>query len=901
MVTPCEPDVLTQALQRIVGDVLDAPAEPAVVLCPHAALADVFLKALRERLPAASLPRVTTLAHWAAEQPLEGRIVPDIERLSLVFGALRERRWFEHQDHWVLAREALGLVDEMTRWGLVMPGDSEAFSEQLNQAYVARQGTLFQLEARFVHELWWVLQQDPRELSPTMAYQRQLAHLAAASHRGTCYLVAPGTLTPAEAACFQGLALQMRVVRFAQAQPGRDGDPCTPLLRAAWAEPITEKLADRASMLRALQIDSPLEGRLCLYGMRSIEEEALRCARQVVAWRAAGCKRIAVVAQDRVSARRLRAVLDRIGVAVRDESGWTFSTTAASTVVMRWLEWVRSDGYYRPFQDLLHSRYLCADWPAERRNLAVETLFSHLERGNRVSGLEALAASVSQRRDAQDAAWEAAGALIERLLDSARLFHRPAQTFSGWLVALRASLARCGMTAGMKDDAAGGQLLQILDMLERDACTASGKLTLSEWVRVLELQFETASFMEESAPDAVCMTQLSMTRLRAFDAVWVLGADADHLPFIPPPAYFGDNVRAALGLPTHQTLLEACREDLMELVSRTGDIRMSWRCQIDGERNALTPLLQRLDLLHQCTWSRSLVAPDPEPDIPPEVPSPPAVPAPSLTSTQVPQSMTASGYNRLLTCPYQYFAAAVLGLGEATGVRETMDKRDYGELVHAVLFRFHHAVPVVTVLGREAAVTRLAADTGTVFESLGVPDAELVAWRLRWEAMLGGYVDWALAREAEGWRWQSGEQSCERLLNAHGPGQILLKGKLDRCDRRGESPNAEAAILDYKLKAYSGKMVHDLRDAEDVQLAVYTLLVGVPVAQAAYLLLDEDPPRLVPSPDPEALATAVGERLAALVADMRSGVPLPAHGQPDDCGRCEFGGLCRRDHWEMGP
>ncbi|MDE2342987.1 MAG: PD-(D/E)XK nuclease family protein [Betaproteobacteria bacterium] len=900
MIPACEDDVLELALRRIVRDALDEPDAPAIVLCPHAALADAFLKTLRDRLPASSLPRVTTLANWAAEQPLVGRIVPDIERLALVFGALRERRWFEHQDHWLLAREALGLVDEMTRWGFVMPQDPDAFTVQVNDVYSRRQGGLFLLEARFVHELWWVLHQDPRELSPAMAYQQQLASLAAGVHHGTCYLVAPGVLTPAEMACLSAIESRQPLVRFGQAEPGREGDPRTPLLRASWREPVVQPLEVRAELLREGHPASPLAGRLSMVGVGSIEEEAALCAQQVQAWREAGLERLAVVAQDRVSARRLRALLERLGVPVRDESGWTFSTTAVSTVVMRWLEWVRTDGYFRPLQDLLHSPYLCADWPRARRDLAVAVLSAHLEKGNQVSGLDAMAASVRQKAGSGDPGWEAAQSLLDRLLESARLFRRSAQSFAAWLDALRHSLQLCGIAAGLVEDMAGRQLMEILDQLARDAEATTGRFTLSEWVRALELQFETASFREDAPANAVCMTQLSMTRLRSFDAAWILGADAGHLPFIPPPAYFGDAVRLALGLPTRETLLAACREDLTELLSRTGDARVSWRCHIDGERNAPAPLLQRLDLLHQRAWSSSLMTEFAQGMDAPALSSPPPRPAPALSPQQVPQRISASGYNRLLACPYQFFAASVLGLGEAASIRETVDKRDYGELVHAVLYRFHRAVPLVSALPRETALGRLMGETKAVFENLDVPDGELMAWRLRWEERLGSYVDWAVAREAEGWHWSSGEQPAERLLGAHTSGQILLKGKLDRSDRRSTEDGDELSILDYKLKSYTARMARDLRDGEDVQLAVYTLLAGDSVAQAAYLLLDDDSPRLVASPDPDGMAAAVAQRLTTLVADMRNGVPLPAHGQPEDCSRCEFGGLCRREHWEEG-
>ncbi len=898
MIVSGEEDVLEVALKHIVHGVQQDPELSAIVLVPHAALIDSFKNRLIACLPIPFI-RVTTLTHWAAEQPLTGRLVPEIERLSLVFNALRERRWFEQQDRWVLAQEALVLVDELTHWGFSMPQDPELFSNQLAQAYAARSSSLLQFEARLIHDLWRVLNQDPLELSPPMAYQQQLARLAALPLSGSCYLVAPGPLTPAESHCLIALAEHMKVVRIENPMPGREGDPCTVALRAAWDSPGQGTLAERADSLRLRMPESPFEARLRLEGLESIEREAHQGALQIQQWLSTGCRNIAIVAQDRVVSRRLRAILERQGVAIRDESGWTFSTTAASTVVMRWLDLVRSGGYYRHLQDLLHSPYLCGDWPDEAREGAIAVLEDCMLQTNWISGLDVLAQRLEHRVGDRRGGEPSARELLARLQQAGRLLRHPTGRFSEWLQYLILSLDACGMTAGLAQDAAGRELLEILNKLAQDSQQIPGKLTLSEWVRALDLQFEAASFMDMEVDSPVCMTQLSLTRLRTFDAVLVLGADGDHLPFIPLPAYFGDVVRVALGLPTRQDVLESTRRDLIELISRASSVKITWRSEINGERNSLAPLMQRLDVFHQSAWGKPLLGVCQPFSTTVVSACSPEMPAPRLQPAQVPTTLSASGHNRLLACPYQFFAAAVLGLGDESTIQETVDKRDYGQLIHQILHQFHQSIPAVSAITPDLAVERLTAMTRSVFGKRKIPDEELRAWCLRWESRIPAYVAWAAAWEQDGWRWVEGEMMRERLLGAHTTGQVLLKGKLDRMDRRGGASDEALAILDYKLKAFTSKIGKEIEQGEDVQLAVYTLLADQPVMYAAYLLLDEEVPRIVASPDPQVTAAAVSERIVNLFQALRAGAALPAHGVDQDCQRCEFGGLCRRDHWDI--
>ena len=80
-------------------------------------------------------------------------------------------------------------------------------------------------------------------------------------------------------------------------------------------------------------------------------------ARQVLAWRREGLGSIALVALDRLTARRVRALLERAQVSVRDETGWRLSTTSAAAAVMRWYDLVADDFYWRDLLDWLKSSF----------------------------------------------------------------------------------------------------------------------------------------------------------------------------------------------------------------------------------------------------------------------------------------------------------------------------------------------------------------------------------------------------------------------------------------------------------------------------------------------------------------------------------------------------------------
>jgi ATP-dependent helicase/nuclease subunit B len=276
-------------------------------------------------------------------------------------------------------------------------------------------------------------------------------------------------------------------------------------------------------------------------------------------------------------------------------------------------------------------------------------------------------------------------------------------------------------------------------------------------------------------------------------------------------------------------------------------------------------------------------------------------PAPVISSAQLPTRITASQYQSLVDCPYQYFARAVLGLREGDDVREEMEKRDLGEYVHAILKRFHRRFPVVGAVPREALRAAIEDDTSAEFAQAIEQNFTAHAWRLSWTTAIDTYLDWQISREASGWRWSEGESTRALPIVFDDGGQLQLEGRLDRLDQResGEK-GVELAVIDYKTVAVQTLRDKLKRPGEDVQLPVYAALAGVsgaPVGEASYLAIARDAVDPVECPEPADAAGEAVVRLVDMFKALRAGAPLRAQGTDPVCEHCEMRGLCRRDHW----
>lgn len=300
-------------------------------------------------------PQVLTFPAWAANVRCGGRVLPDSRRTALLYHALKARGWFEPALLWTMCDEIGRLFDELTYQAVTLPLDRDEFAAQVLAYYRVQRHTAVEFEASLVHELWFALSRNDLErgdLSPATLYALQLARRAQVA-AAPLFVLGLSGLTRLEQNCLEQYAQRQPVTYIAAP---RDNDIAR-TLQAAWPEIPDAPLAQRARDWAAELPRSPLQAGLSYCATHSLEEEAAAADTQVRWWLAEGRTSIALVVQDRMSARRLRALLERAQIQVADETGWSLDTTLASAVVMRWLEAVATDFLYQDVIDLLKSGF----------------------------------------------------------------------------------------------------------------------------------------------------------------------------------------------------------------------------------------------------------------------------------------------------------------------------------------------------------------------------------------------------------------------------------------------------------------------------------------------------------------------------------------------------------------
>ncbi len=859
------------------------------VLLPNYHVAQPLAQALSTaaNLPALLLPHMVTLNDWAQSLPLAAPIQPDTQRIAVLYQVLRERRWFADADLWGLARELLGLMDDLTRHHVVLPASTAEFTEQLAKAYRARSGQSMQFEARVVHELWYAMACGS-ELDGVRAAQQRLAQLAQ-QVATPLYVLLTSDLSAPEAQFLEACRARVPVKLFDVREMVVAAPECALLSRALQHAAESTDLRGDAALLR-IRPAAKLSERLHLFGAHSLEQEARAAELQVRRWLLTGKPSIAIVAQDRLVARRVRALLERAEVRVRDETGWTFSTLAVSTVLMRWLEALQSDFYHQDLLDLLKSPFIFADQAAHERKQAVYQLEQLVRKHGVASHLDAFLDLAHGENEVQTA--------LARLRQAAEVLRKNTDTLSGWLRTLEESLAILGVLQGLAADAAGAQLLQALQTWQQELAADNTRFSRAEWRHWLAQQLDAHTFRDSSIDSPVLLTHLAATRWRSFDAVLLLGGDAAHLPGTDNGSvWFNDAVRNTLGLPTRACQLAQQRDDLLALLAMNDTVLVTWQASKNGEKNLLSPHLEMVRALHQLAYGDDLAERElgdllvgaqvrvAEFSLPGQA----AMPAPTVPHHLIPGRISASGYNSLVACPYQYYARHMLRLNELDEVREGVEKRDFGEWVHDILHRFHQQYPVLGEQERAALQEALQRISSEVFAPTMERDYLARAWLLRWQQAIPDYLDAQLQAEAQGWRYQEGEVPFEMPLSV----ALTLHGRIDRVDMR----EGECRVLDYKM-VEATRLRNKLKEpGEDVQLACYAHVYEAD--EAAFISIEKDRViALAPPQDLPGLAQANIERLKELFAQMRAGVALPAHGVDEACMYCEMRGLCRKSDWE---
>ena len=631
------------------------------------------------------------------------------------------------------------------------------------------------------------------------------------------------------------------------------------------------------------QVDEPpaLSAALALHACEDAEDEAQRTAACLLQHIVADRYPVALVSADRALTRRVRALLDMVGVAVRDENGWKLSTSQAGASVMALLR--------------------AAQW-----NASSDAVLAALKQAPAyLDTLDALEAAVrrDQVRDWRQVATSLAVAKSPALLaacvevEQLRSALAGRKPLAGWLTALQQTLQRTGLWARLQEDGAGSKLLAVLRLTPADAAQwsqllgqalwAGQRLDLMEFTRWVNQALEGASFQPDY-PDQeqVVILPLSQMLGRPFAAVVMAGCDEVRLNPSPEPAGgWTPAQRVALGLPSREALESQLRQVWRHaLASPACDVL--WRSSDDtGEALQPSALVQQLRLADTGFTDgrdpRSTRWVTPQPCLPPQ----PTGPALAV------HTLSASAYEDLRHCPYRFFAQRMLGLRAVDELDAEVDKRDFGLWLHAVLQAFHAALaeqPVVELAARTALLDRCSTEVTT---AMALPEGEFLPFAAAWPAVRDGYLDWLTQHEAQGAVFASGEMPQRQRV-----GPVTLIGRTDRTDTL---PDGTVMLLDYKTEPVGKSRTRIQDPLEDTQMAFYAALLPQDTLRAAYVNVGErDGTATYEQHEVVMARDALIEGVQSDMARIAQGAALPALGEGTVCDFCQVRGLCRKDFWE---
>ena len=677
---------------------------------------------------------------------------------------------------------------------------------------------------------------------------------------------------------------------------------CLMVLEGCQRDPLVQALARHWGKNAVLLPQSQTSdlGEIQLHKALDAQDEAQRAAACVLRHIEAGRVPVALAATDRALTRRIRAMLATQDVAVKDENGWKLSTTRAASHIMvalsacAWnassdsvLDWLKNSTFATPAQ--------------------IQTLEKELRRAG-ITRWQAWVQSVLAAAESADATEsQLAAQSTASLIETLRTPLQKPRTLAAWLFALRATLQASGQWASLQDDLAGEKVLAVLHLNEggeqeyTDLPQAQRRLSLAEFKDWVDMAMESSSFVPLYPPGSqeaqVVIVPMSQLLARPFAAAVLPGCDEVRFNPSPDlPGLWSAAERKGLGLTTRDEQDTATRAAwLCALQTPVCDVL--WRqTESTGEPLLASALVQSLALTLGLQQPISTAA---EPRPVRQLQAEPT-PKPMPTGDKLPvKRLSSSGYDKLRTCPYQFFALQQLGLQENDELEDELGKRDFGLWLHAVLSHFHEALKtdknvsnmaVAVDFIEKLAMLNIASEAVT--KSMNLPSDAFLPWAATWPKVRDGYLNWLSTHEAEGWQFDQSEVSKRMPLGRSG--DLTLIGRIDRIDRAADGT---LMVLDYKTEGTGVTSSRLKEPLEDTQLAFYGALVEADSLRAGYINVGEAGSKTYEQTD---VVNSRDALIAGILDDMQrigDGAALPALGEGTACDYCAARGLCRKDFW----
>lgn len=823
-------------------------------------------------------------------------------RLLLTAALRRHRGLLPEADRGRAAAALFELFEELTASAVDPGADEAAFAARLQQAYGARENPWLSREAQVVQRLWQAFTQDTGARSPAATYRRRLdAALGSLTDGEALYFCGLDDVDAGEAAAIAAALRSGRAELWLQGRlEGHDGASLRALCAAIGIapQPVASTTDARGALLDIAYASDdvgavdgrdrghgPLPQGLALVEAAGPEHEA-RCVELAVRQALLdGAGQVAVIAGDRRLARRLRALLERAGLALEDRAGWALSTSSAAATLDAWLQCLETGFQFRPLLELLKSGFM------EPPAAALEELERGLIYGRPAieGGLPEFIAS-ARSKALQD--------LLRGLQRAATSLPRGTAPATRWMELLLGSLRALPAWEALLADPAGARLAGVLGELDAACRGVSLALDWPQFRELLDRAIEGETFVPEARGGPVRLVTLAQAQFERPDLLVLAGATRDQLPGSGGATpFFNASVRRELGLPDWTARRALALSRLRRALQCAPRVLVTWAPASLDEPAQPSPWLEAVEAccaadlrdhaLPRLAASAAAEVSRPEGTAPAR-----RRPAPPAPAALLPATLSSGAHQALVDCPYQFFARAMLGLRSEHAPDEDPDRSDYGNRVHEILQAFTRPVEglpppfegAVSADNREQAHERLRAIAAAVFARDLQRRALARLWSAEFESALPRLLDWLAARPPL--RGVEAEVELSREFAG-----VQLSGRADRLEAQADG---RRALVDYKTGRLPRQQ--DVDAGEAVQLLHYALLEPA-INAVEYLALREGERGFGRDRELARLRASAGARLDRALRELRGGAALPAHGHEEACKYCDYRGLCRLEDW----
>lgn len=905
------------------------------------ALRKSLLAAARDiQTPSILLPTIITLRDWLWQRyPANLPLINEANKQLLLMEAIRQfPTLFNTNNAWPVTKELVGLFNECTLAQVPLDAGVDKICDILTHGYASPFADLHNIsrESEIIYQLWQAYNQqikarhwiDPVQhycdcLRQPSNFETGQSFYVVGKHRFTTLeenfyaninSAHPLTIYYPEVPAQQYAANHHPHAKFCDQNQTQGNTSNERALALNIVFDNSTHTFERISTTKDSFIKNPYSSWLNIFTANSIENHVNAICLQTKKWLLEQHFPIGIVSSDRLLTRRIRAVLEDAGIAANDMGGWALSTTSAATAIEILLDAIETNFSKDHLFDLLSNPFLADNYQDSSYTDQANHTRHQLKKNRAVmrGGISPYIAFVSAQNNAADASTELLKVLKDIQANSKALLscsYENEVELNYFSTQLQHLLEQLAIISSLHNDDAGKQILSTLEASLRAIQGNNIKLSWGECRQWLRDLFEHNYFVPNQVDPRVTLCGFDHLDHSKFTSVIVAGVEQTRLHNTAGNrTFFNEKVRKELGLQTTSETEAVNYIRFRQLLEQSEHVLLSAETENRGEPQEISAWVKMIELFSQEAFDESLETPVlgyllKEQHQLKNLNCDSAIsasnrPQPATPEKFIPATISATQYQSLIDCPYQYFAKYILDI-KSIDLNDDLDASEFGRLVHQCLHDFHFDQSDIAryrdidfaLDARDTLISKLTEISTETFMRTSFPDAIKQGWLQRWLSNIASYIDWAIAR-SEIWQPQQGEVVLGETLCAG----IDLKGQIDRLDTNSDG----LALIDFKTGIIPTEK--SVIQGETVQLPFYTLLSN-DIVQAEYLELgNQNGVKTKVSLNAQDLAELKANhqaRLLQLVNDLKHNAPLAALGNERVCKYCDYQGFCRKAHWSM--